>query len=884
MGMSHYRDKRLTSVPAAANSLRQMHQLLTDSTLCGWLPEQVTLIDNPAHGPEVAVLLRELAARTDGMFLFYFVGHGTLSEHAELHLPLSRTDMDHVDLTGMPFAHVREALLSSPARVKISILDCCYSGRAVQALSAEAKSLALAAEVRGTYTWAAANGPAHVVPLEQQANACTSFTGELVSLVREGIPNGPTHLTLDHLYGPLRQRMLARNLPLPDRVLTDTASSAPFTWNAWNNTSRTHSAPSGRTSWTLSNGVAGPPSRPAPRRSVDRRNLAALKAAVPLHKIISEYVSLNEFGREFRGACPFCGDDSGQFAVNNEKGVYHCFECLTGGDALTFIRKTEHLSFGEAVDRLAAQGRISLRTEAGYHDRQSVQRIRLVEAHEAAARFYAMELNTNSGAEIGRTFLAERGIDKAAAARFGVGYSRQGWDHLARHLRGQGFTDKELLLSGLIQDGLHGPVDRFRGRLMWPIRNIGGEAVGFGARKLYEADNGPTYITTPETPIYKRSQALFGIDLAKKDIVRTNSAVVVEDYVDAVACHLAGVTTVVSTCGTTFGIDHISILRRLLKSDGSARTILTAENGDLGQQAAIRLLHSDQNFAAESYIAIASSGPANYRLAKGDAAVAELAKPRTHLFEFLLHQIVADYDLTTITGQRAALEGAAPVVARIRNLSLCTEVAIQLADKLGDLDSDAVIRYVKRLASRTHDSQADKQHPPSHLATQATPGHTINLRNAVHLTERELLKIALQRPDLVSPAFDAYAIEEFTAPPYAAVRRAIMKAGGCEYGVQAPQQYLSLVHQSAPDETIRTLVTEMATEAIMCKNVDRAYAGQQLASVRRRSVDRRMQDLLSILSRKSTGEDPSHLSAVQTEWWTLQQYSRALQEKGAEAL
>ncbi|MEU3658769.1 DNA primase [Streptomyces sp. NPDC032940] len=617
---------------------------------------------------------------------------------------------------------------------------------------------------------------------------------------------------------------------------------------------------------------------------MDRRDLPALKAAVPLHAVISEYVPLRKAGREFRGSCPFCGDDSGQFSVNSDKGVYHCFECLAGGDVLTFITRMEHLSFGEAVDRLAAQGGISLRAGAGHHDRQHVERIRLVEAHQAAARFFATELNTSPEAELGRKFLAEHGFDQAAAARFGVGYSRQGWDHLARHLRGKGFTDKELLLSGLTQEGRRGPIDRFRGRLMWPIRNLGGEVVGFGARKLHEADNGPKYINTPETPIYKKTQALFGVDLAKKYIARANSALVVEGYADVMACHLAGITTVVSTCGTPFGSDHIAVLRRLLTSNGSARIVFAVDDDDIGHQTALRALHNDQKFAAESFITVVPSGPTGLRLAKGDSAVAELAEPRTPLFDFMLNRIIAGFDLSTAVGQRAALEKAAPVIARIRNYSLCDEVAIRLAGKLGDLGKDTVVRHVQRLARKDRDGKADGERRPSHTTDQGRPKPTISLRNPVHLTERELLKIALQRPHLVSPAFDSYGIDEFTAPPYAAVRRAIMEAGGCEYGVQAPDEYLSLVRQSAPDEAIRAMVTELATEPIMRKNVDGAYAGAQLVVVRRHSVERRTKELLSVLSRDGVQEDLSHFNAVQNELWTLQQYGLALRERGVEAL
>ncbi|MEU2585246.1 DNA primase [Streptomyces avermitilis] len=617
--------------------------------------------------------------------------------------------------------------------------------------------------------------------------------------------------------------------------------------------------------------------------------MGALKAAVPLKDVITGYVALRGSGRELRGNCPFCEGGSGQFSVNSHKGVYHCFECQAGGDALKFIMQIEHLTFGEAVDRLASRGGITLRADAGHEDRQHVERIRLVEAHEAAAQFYIEQLNTTSEAALGRTFLTERGFDQAAAVRFGVGYSPQGWDHLTRYLRGKGFIDKELLLSGLAQEGRRGPIDRFRGRLMWPIRNIGGEAVGFAGRKLREADNGPPHIHTPDTAIYKKSQVLFGIDLAKKEIAKSNRVVLAEDYTDVMACHLAGITTAVSPCGTAFGGDHIKILRRLLADNGSASIVFTFEQEATGHQAALRALEDAQTLAAESYIAVApdGTGPCALRLAKGDAAVADLVEPRTSLFQFTLRQIIDRHELETPAGRTAALEAAAPVVARITSAMARREVAVGLAGMLGRLDVAFVVRHIEQLARRSRDGESPspvKEHPQTYVNVQAPPLPTVNLRNPMYATERELLKIALQRPELVSPAFDAYGADEFAAPPYAAVRRAITEAGGSEYGVQSPQEYLALVREAAPDEAVRNLVTELTVEVIMRKTVDETYAGDQLVAVRRRSVDRRMRELQDVLAHASAHDDAPQLVAVRNELWTLQQYGQALRERGADAL
>jgi DNA primase len=629
---------------------------------------------------------------------------------------------------------------------------------------------------------------------------------------------------------------------------------------------------------------------------INDEDVKAVRDAVPIDAVVSEYLQLrNAGGGNLKGLCPFHDEKSPSFQVSPSKGLFHCFGCQEGGDTITFVMKIDHLSFSEAVERLAGQAGITLRYEEGGYNpsHQRGERIRLVEAHKIAAEWYAEQLATSPEADTGRVFLAERGFDQAAAVHFGVGYSPQGWDHLTRYLRGKGFTDKELILSGLAQEGRRGPIDRFRGRLMWPIRDIGGEVVGFGARKLYEADNGPKYLNTPDTAIYRKSQVLYGIDLAKKEIAKTSRAVVVEGYTDVMACHLAGVTTAIATCGTAFGGDHIKILRRLLMDNGSARVIFTFDGDAAGQKAALRAFEDDQKFAAETYIAIAPDGmdPCDLRLAKGDEAVADLVEPRTPLFEFALRQIVSRYDLDTPAGRAAALDEAAPIVARIKNSGAQHEVAVQLAGMLGILDTQFVVKRVAQLARWARDrggkgpAPAGRPQQPYDAAPRpAVSGPALTLRNPVYATERELLKLALQRPELVCPAFDAYGVDEFTAAPYAAVRQAILDAGGVEYGVRDPQEYLVRVREAAPDDTVRAMVTELAVEAIMRRTVDEAYAGEQLVWVRRRAVDRRIQDVQSTLTRLANGGDPAQLAAVQNELWVLQQYGQALRERGAAAL
>ncbi|MFT2014876.1 DNA primase [Streptomyces sp. 796.1] len=640
-------------------------------------------------------------------------------------------------------------------------------------------------------------------------------------------------------------------------------------------------------------------------------DVKAVRDAVPIDAVVSEYLQLrNGGGGNLKGLCPFHDEKSPSFQVSPSKGLFYCFGCQEGGDTVDFVMKIDHLSFAETIERLASIAGITLRYEEGGYTpgRQQGERTRLVEAHKVAAQFYAEQLGSPE-AEIGRVFLAERGFDQAAAEHFGIGYSPAGWDHLIRFLRGRGFSDKELLLSGLAQEGRRGPIDRFRGRLMWPIRDITGEVIGFGARKLRDDDNGPKYLNTPETPLYRKSQVLYGIDLAKKEIAKSNRAVVVEGYTDVMACHLAGVTTAIATCGTAFAGEHIKILRRLLMDNSGSEVVFTFDGDAAGQKAALRAFEDDQKFAAETSIAITPGGmdPCELRLAEGDTAVAQLVDSRTPLFAFAIRHVVSRHNLDTAEGRAAALEAAAPIVANIKNSSIQHEYAVALAGMLGILDTQFVVRRVGQLARWNRERgqrgggpagrsngaygrgdggpQPGRAGQPGATPPPAPPGlrgPALNLRSPAHRVERELLKLALQRPDLVAPAFDAYGADEFTAPPYAVVREVIAEAGGV---ASADKEYVARVREAAPDDTVRALVTELTVEPLHTRrDPDEVYAGVQLVAVRLAAVNQRITEIRGNLQRLGPQADPTHLAAVQNELWVLQQYGQSLRERGAAAL
>src|SRR5690606_12939794 len=299
---------------------------------------------------------------------------------------------------------------------------------------------------------------------------------------------------------------------------------------------------------------------------IRRSDIDEVRSRVNIADIIGDHVTLKSAGvGSLKGLCPFHEERSPSFHVRPGVGRYHCFGCGEDGDVFTFLQRMDHVSFQEAVERMAARAGIELHYEdGGAASVDHGNRARLLAANAAAEQYFRAQL-AEPAAQPARDFLGGRGFDQAAAERFGVGYAPKSFDAPQTALTARGFTLEELPGAGLLSTGERGnSYDRFRGRVVWPIRDVTGQTVGFGARKLFDDDQGPKYLNTPETLVFHKSQVLYGLDLARREIAKGKQVVIVEGYTDVMACHLAGVTTAVATCGTAFGVEHIKVVRRVL--------------------------------------------------------------------------------------------------------------------------------------------------------------------------------------------------------------------------------------------------------------------------------------------------------------------------------
>ncbi|HZE37620.1 MAG TPA: DNA primase, partial [Stackebrandtia sp.] len=537
-------------------------------------------------------------------------------------------------------------------------------------------------------------------------------------------------------------------------------------------------------------------------------DVALVRERVSIAEVIGEHVTLKSAGGgNLKGLCPFHDERTPSFNVTPSRGFWYCFGCSAGGDAITFLTQLEHLSFAEAVEQLASKAGVTLHYETADGKTQSAaaapgQKQRLLEAHAEAAKFYSEQL-AEPTARVARDFLTERGFDRAAAETYGCGYAPDSWDALTKHLRRKGFTPDELTVGGLSKPARSGSlIDRFRNRLLWPIRDVGGNVIGFGARRLAEDDTGPKYLNTPETPLYKKSHVLYGIDLAKREIAKASKVVVVEGYTDVMACHLAGVPWAVATCGTAFGEGHIQVVRRLMMDiNSSGEIVFTFDGDEAGQRAALKAFESDQSFSASTYVAVTPGGmdPCELRIASGDAAVRDVIDGRHPLVEFAIESMIAKFDLDSMQGRIKALNAIAPSVARVGDGQLRTEIIRDVSNRLGE--EREVVQQAVRAAARRE--SAPRQAP----RTRRRPDGPYQLR------QREALKLALQWPDLSGPYFDAVDDSFYRDELYRAVRVAITAAGGARAAGSGPN-WLAAVTDACGDMAAAAMISELAVEPL----------------------------------------------------------------------
>jgi DNA primase len=626
---------------------------------------------------------------------------------------------------------------------------------------------------------------------------------------------------------------------------------------------------------------------------ISDRDIAAIRERVSIEEVVGDYVQLRRAGADsLKGLCPFHDEKSPSFHVRPNRGHFHCFGCGEGGDVYAFVQKIEHVSFVEAVELLADRvgHTISYTGAATSVQRDRGSRSRLLAANAAALAFYAAALES-AEAQPARQYLTERNFDADAARHFGCGFAPSGWDSLTKHLLRKGFEFKELEAAGLSREGRRGPIDRFHRRLLWPIRTSAGEVIGFGARRLFDDDPMEAkYVNTPETLLYKKSSALFGIELAKRDIAKGHQAVVVEGYTDVMAMHLAGVTTAVASCGTAFGDEHMAMLRRLMMDDNFFRgeLIYVFDGDEAGRAAALKAFAGEQHLAGQSFVAVAADGmdPCDLRLASGEGALRDLVARRTPLFEFAIRTTLSEVDLDNAEGRVAALRRCVPIVAQIKDPTLRDEYARQLAGWVGWSDVAQVIGRVreeaKNPAAQSRGKLRRSAAAPADSAASPPTAIRPDPSDPTLWPQREALKSALQYPALAGPVFDALTVESFTHPGYAAVSAAIEAAGGTGTAIGGAE-WLDAVRQKAPSPAAAGLISELGVETIRVDDDDKLprYVAGVLARLQEVWVGRQIAEVKSKLQRMSPVDQGDEYHALFGDLVAMEAYRRSLLQQAS---
>jgi DNA primase len=613
---------------------------------------------------------------------------------------------------------------------------------------------------------------------------------------------------------------------------------------------------------------------------IREEDIAEVREKARIDEVVSQYVTLkNAGGGSQKGLCPFHDEKSPSFNVNPARGFFHCFGCNESGDVISFLMKIDGLTFGETVERLADKYGVQLRREEGGVQEERPKgppRGRLIEANKVAQEYYAEQLAT-ADALVARQFLSERGFDQAAAATFGIGFAPREGEALFKHLRGRGFTQEETVEAGLVAIG-RSAYDRFRGRLLWPIRDAPGDTIGFGARRIFDDDKiEAKYLNTPETRIYKKSQVLYGLDLARRDIAKSSQAVIVEGYTDVMACHLAGVGTAVATCGTAFGDEHSKVLRRFLNDHEEFRgeVIFTFDGDSAGQKAALRAFGGDQNFVSQTYVAVEPDGldPCDVRIKKGDAAVRELVARRVPLYRFVLTNVVGKYDLDRADGRVDALRESARLVSSIRDKSKVDAFAREIAGMIG-IDIDEARSEVRRAANRR---PAQESSTPAPDRTPPPRSAVPDLRDPRFSLERETLKLVVQHPMTIGRSTSEIGPNDFTHPTYRGVWELVAAAGGPGAGAGDPG-WVTRLRDAATEPAVSAAVSELAVEPLK-KEPDAAYVAQHVLRLLERTTGRRIDALKSKLQRTNPVEHVEEFNKMFGELAALEAHRRNLRDR-----
>ena len=401
----------------------------------------------------------------------------------------------------------------------------------------------------------------------------------------------------------------------------------------------------------------------------DRSEIDRVREATDIVDLVSEVTKVKRSGRAYMAICPFHEEKTPSMSLDRTRGFYHCFGCGKGGDVFGFVEETQAVDFRDALEILARKAGITLVHDPADAKRRGKQGA-AVDALRKAADFYHNRLKKSPEAGPARAYLRARGYDVDVIDDWRLGFAGLDWDTATKELKAAGVDESALMDSGLSRKGRHGLFDVFRGRLMFPIQDLRGDPVGFGARKIDEIDRDVTnnpdakYVNSADSIVYHKAQVLFGLDRARRNFSPENPAVVVEGYTDVIAMHLAGITTAIATCGTAIGDSHFDLLRRF-----ADKVVLAFDSDEAGAKAALRGDELESPFRLDLDLRVATMpdglDPADLVQQGKSAELVETVNKARPLLEHRIEHETGKHDLSGPEGRARALHAAAEQVRRI---------------------------------------------------------------------------------------------------------------------------------------------------------------------------------------------------------------------------
>ena len=557
-------------------------------------------------------------------------------------------------------------------------------------------------------------------------------------------------------------------------------------------------------------------------------DIARVRAATDFVAVASEHIALKRVGRRWVGLCPFHTEKSGSFSVNAEEGLYYCFGCGAGGDAIRFVQEVEHLDFADAVERLAARAGIQVHYDTVAVSQERQRRAILLEAMGKAVEWYHQRLLTGRDAAPARSYLRSRGYDGDVVRSYRLGWAPDDWDALSKALR---------VPSDVLHDAGLGRInsigrqqDEFRARLLFPIFDVRGDAIGFGGRALPGAQ-GPKYKNSPESALYAKSRTLYGLNWAKGPIVEAGEVVVCEGYTDVIGLATVGRARAVATCGTALTEDHFRVLKNFAR-----RVVLAYDADAAGQNAAAKFYEWERRFEVDIAVAALPPGsdPGDLAQSDPDALRAAVDDARPFL-AFRLERATAGAELRTAEGRAKAAEAAMAVVREHPSDLVRDQYVMQVADRVR-IPADRLRRLLEGRPRRPRQARLDR--PGSDRSGPGEPGSGRggsdrggsdrggSDRGGSELLgrertgpEREALRVAVHQPERVASRLHEVL---FTDPTILAAYRALCRSTTLHEAIEGAEPPAATLLQrlaveddeSDPDDVMARLAEESARRAI----------------------------------------------------------------------